>query len=432
MKLELHFVLAVFCHSNALLIERDLILIESVKSGSRKRRISEAEPAASEDPAKVAADDLPLNDALKKKWATGVMSFKDVHELAEAAMRQSAHGIARMAQIGTKGRHPENGRSWLLVQGAQGRETHSLCPEAAVKKLPSAALNRIQPTPEEIEKARALLSGTSVEDKKKKKSLNNSMMQWLNKNKDCADNAAAASSKEKEREECLVKFFAFQARAKDPTKKVETARTVSKDPEGFEWEEYQERPEGQRDRRPLAGLAEAWQRNYNSGSAWSMVTAGYWGRAEEAATITSTTNMGGEPTNTSTTTTTTTRFQPCSPLPTNPYASSSQQPPPQVQLRSKPGVGVGQHSHKDPHMCEWTRRVTQFRRQDLKRKETSLKVWLVPENWSQTIVAWPRDNSSLAASSSQEMTSDEMVALMETGIFEADATESSDSKSESV
>ena len=109
MKLELHFLLAVFCHSNALLIERDLILIESGESGSRKRRISEAEPAASEDPAKVAADDLLLNDALKKKWATGVMSFKDVHELAEAAMRQSAHGIARMAQIGTKGRHPENG-----------------------------------------------------------------------------------------------------------------------------------------------------------------------------------------------------------------------------------------------------------------------------------------------------------------------------------
>ena len=86
---------------------------------------------------------------------------------------------------------------------------------------------------EELEKARALLQGTSVEDKKKKKSLNNSMMQWLNKNKDCADNAAAASSKEKEREECLVKFFAFQARAKDPTKKVETARTVSKGTEKF-------------------------------------------------------------------------------------------------------------------------------------------------------------------------------------------------------
>ena len=59
------------------------------------------------------------------------------------------------------------------------------------------------------------------------------MMQWLNKNKDCADNATAASSTAKEREECLVKFFAFQARAKDPTKKVETARTVSKGTEKF-------------------------------------------------------------------------------------------------------------------------------------------------------------------------------------------------------
>ena len=50
--------------------------------------------------------------------------------------------------------------------------------------------------------------------------------------------------------------------------------------------------------------------------------------------------------------------------------------------------------------------------------ETSLKVWLVPENWNRAAVS---DNSSLAASSSQEMTSDEMAALMETGLFEADA-----------
>ena len=53
--------------------------------------------------------------------------------------------------------------------------------------------------------------------------------------------------------------------------------------------------------------------------------------------------------------------------------------------------------------------------------ETSLKVWLVPENWNRETVA---DNSSLAASSSQEMTSDEMAALMETGLFEADAIQS--------
>ena len=160
MKLELHFLLAVFCHSNALLIERDLILIENGESGSRKRRISEAEPAASEDPAKVAADDLLLNDALKKKWATGVMSFKDVHELAEAAMRQSAHGIARMAQIGTKGRHPENGSTRPQpnittnaphrLQGAQGQETHSLCPEAVNLAQLVIEWTKAQPIPKSL------------------------------------------------------------------------------------------------------------------------------------------------------------------------------------------------------------------------------------------------------------------------------------------
>ena len=243
MKLELHFLLAVFCHSNALLIERDLILIESGESGSRKRRISEAEPAASEDPAKVAADDLPLNDALKKKWATGVMSFKDVHELAEAAMRQSAHGIARMAQIGTKGRHPENGSTRPQpnittnaphrLQGAQGQETHSLCPEAV--RLAQLVLDWMndQPIP------RSLAATTATAPHR--------LLGWPG------------------------------------------VRHSPLDPEGFEWEEYQEigrvlhctnniqidenkitslvtRLYYHRNDRPPAGLADAWQRNYNSGN----------------------------------------------------------------------------------------------------------------------------------------------------------------------
>ena len=70
------------------------------------------------------------------------------------------------------------------------------------------------------------------EDKKKKKSLNNSMMAWLDKTK-IADNKEVASSRGKDREDWMVRFFAFQARAKDPTKKVETARTVSKGTEKF-------------------------------------------------------------------------------------------------------------------------------------------------------------------------------------------------------
>ena len=100
-------------------------------------------------------------------------------------------------------------------------------------KLPSCALKAIDPTRQEIEEALAFIRGASADEQKKKRALQSSMMQWLNKNKDCADNATAASSTAKEREECLVKFFAFQARAKDPTKKVETARTVSKGTEKF-------------------------------------------------------------------------------------------------------------------------------------------------------------------------------------------------------
>ena len=107
-----------------------------------------------------------------------------------------------------------------------------------VKKLPPAALNKIQPTAEEIERALALINGKSEEDKKKKKSLNNSMMAWLDKTK-IADNKEVADSKGKEREEWMVKFFAFQAREKDPNKKVETARTVSTEKtklvDVFEW-----------------------------------------------------------------------------------------------------------------------------------------------------------------------------------------------------
>ena len=82
-----------------------------------------------------------------------------------------------------------------------------------MKKLPSAALKDIQPTPEEIEKALALINGKSAADQKKKKSLNNSMRAWLDKNKDCADNSTVASSRGKERDEFLMKFFGMQARA---------------------------------------------------------------------------------------------------------------------------------------------------------------------------------------------------------------------------
>ena len=109
--------------------------------------------------------------------------------------------------------------------------------------------------------------------------------------------------------------------------------------------------------------AEHHQQWYVTPGYWDVPEDFQWGEAEEAArpgtliettttnsTNTSTTNMRGELTNTSTTTTTTTRVQPCRPK-------------------------RGRHSPRwtrqlQPPKRDFTHRVTQFRRQDLKRKET--------------------------------------------------------------
>ena len=95
-------------------------------------------------------------------------------------------------------------------------------------KLASCSLNKIDPTREEIEDAIALIRGASADDQKKKRALHSSMMQWLHKNKEEGDNEAAIDSRKEERECYLVKFYAFQARSKDATRKVENVRSLSK------------------------------------------------------------------------------------------------------------------------------------------------------------------------------------------------------------
>ena len=95
-------------------------------------------------------------------------------------------------------------------------------------KLASCSLKKIDPTREEIEEALALIRGKSADDQKKKKALHSSMMQWLHKNKEEGDNEAAIDSRKEERECYLVKFYAFQARSKDATRKVENVRSLSK------------------------------------------------------------------------------------------------------------------------------------------------------------------------------------------------------------
>ena len=52
--------------------------------------------------------------------------FTSLYMDAAAAVRRLRDAARELKVF----RHPETGRLWLLVQGAQGQETHSLCPEA--------------------------------------------------------------------------------------------------------------------------------------------------------------------------------------------------------------------------------------------------------------------------------------------------------------
>ena len=135
-------------------------------------------------------------------------------------------------------RHPDTGSLWLLVQGAQGQETHSLCPEAVNLAKLVIEWTKAQPIP------RSLAPTTATAPHRHR------LLGWPG------------------------------------------VRHSPLDPEGFEWEEYQEigrvlhcnnniqideskitslvtRLYYHRGNRPPAGLAEAWPRNYNSGNfAW--------------------------------------------------------------------------------------------------------------------------------------------------------------------
>ena len=44
-----------------------------------------------------ASTNLPLNEGLKKQWASGKMSAVQVQDLADRAQRQGAHGIGKLS-----------------------------------------------------------------------------------------------------------------------------------------------------------------------------------------------------------------------------------------------------------------------------------------------------------------------------------------------
>ena len=59
-------------------------------------------------------EDLPLNDKLKKMWASGQLPASEIQELADVAERQGAGGLSRLAASGSHGSWPQNVQRSLI------------------------------------------------------------------------------------------------------------------------------------------------------------------------------------------------------------------------------------------------------------------------------------------------------------------------------
>ena len=58
--------------------------------------------------------DLPLSEKLKKMWASGKLPASEIQELADAAERQGAGGLSRLAGSGSHGSWPQNVQRSLM------------------------------------------------------------------------------------------------------------------------------------------------------------------------------------------------------------------------------------------------------------------------------------------------------------------------------
>ena len=80
-----------------------------VRGGLRRRL---GEPDAPGDPSmelpRTSTANLPLNNKLKKDWAAGKLSSRQVQEYAMGAMQQGATGLDAMSAIGNSGTNLQN------------------------------------------------------------------------------------------------------------------------------------------------------------------------------------------------------------------------------------------------------------------------------------------------------------------------------------
>ena len=86
---------------------------------------------------------LPFTNLLMRKWCSGKMSSPDVQEEADAAMRQNATGLERLAAIGSGGSKPTHLHRGLVA--AFGWPTGA--PQFSYVEIPVAGMAKPQPQP---------------------------------------------------------------------------------------------------------------------------------------------------------------------------------------------------------------------------------------------------------------------------------------------
>ena len=217
-------------------------------------------------------------------------------------MRQSAHGIARMAQIGTKGRHPQNTSRDLMQLLGRSAGSH---PMEWFEMAVEVAKNRMYSAGYHAEKKRRMKQ--RWEEEKGRHPENGSTRPQPNITTNAPHRLQGAQGQETHSmcpEAVNLAQFVLDWMKDQPIPRSLAATTATAhhrllgwpgvrhsplDPEGFEWEEYQEigrvlhctnniqidenkitslvtRLYHHRSDRPPAGLADAWQRNCNSGN----------------------------------------------------------------------------------------------------------------------------------------------------------------------
>ena len=87
----------------------------SANTRSLRARIADSQPEPE------VLEDLPLTNSLKRDWAKGDLTARQVQEYAAGAEAQGAVGVGNVAAAGARGQHPQNIQRTLIKLFGQPR-----------------------------------------------------------------------------------------------------------------------------------------------------------------------------------------------------------------------------------------------------------------------------------------------------------------------